>query len=275
MKSVYFTRTAANLQFHEGQYYNLTENRQSYFSSARTHFAQLNETPGPISGMPCENKRRDRESIHDIPSMKHPLFTKSPLTFPTLMSYNIFRHICRKEDSMNKRGQETRTRIKTCACSLFAEKGFKQVTMKDICEASGLSRGGLYNHYESTHQIFREILKDMQNNQARVFDQKIRQNQPATSILDDILEVYREKMLDGRSSLSLAFYEFFSVHPACGKENSLLEQYLLSVNTWKNLIQYGIDRQEFREVNTDAIIDLLLFSYQGVRMYSKLMPVDK
>ena len=54
---------------------------------------------------------------------------------------------------MNKRGQETRKHIKKCACSLFAEKGFKQVTMKDICEVTKLSRGGLYCHYESTRQI--------------------------------------------------------------------------------------------------------------------------
>ena len=47
---------------------------------------------------------------------------------------------------MNKRGQETRKHIKKCACSLFAEKGFKQVTMKDICDAAKLSRGGLYCH---------------------------------------------------------------------------------------------------------------------------------
>lgn len=39
----------------------------------------------------------------------------------------------------NKRGEETRQLIKKSACSLFAGKGFKQVTMKDICEAANLS----------------------------------------------------------------------------------------------------------------------------------------
>lgn len=62
---------------------------------------------------------------------------------------------------MNKRGAETRKHIQTCACSLFAEKGFKQVTMKDICEAAQISRGGLYCHYGSTRQIFQEIVDGM------------------------------------------------------------------------------------------------------------------
>ena len=59
------------------------------------------------------------------------------------------------------------------------------------------------------------------------------------------------------------------------KKNKLYEQYLVSANTWKKLMQYGIDRQEFKEVDIAAVFDLIVFSYQGVRMYSKLMPIDK
>lgn len=36
-----------------------------------------------------------------------------------------------------------------------------------------------------------------------------------------------------------------------------------------------MDRHEFNEVDCSAIFDLIVFSYQGVRMYSKLMPIDK
>ena len=176
---------------------------------------------------------------------------------------------------MNKRGKKTREHIKKCACSLFAEKGFKQVTMKDICEAAGLSRGGLYCHYESTRQIFQEIIDDMTSKQDEEFDIKIKENLPAVTILDDILDKYKNEMLDSRASLSIAIYEYFSIHDIASQNNTLYEQYLLSANTWKKLIQYGIERQEFNEVDISAVFDLIVFSYQGVRMYSKLMPIDK
>lgn len=176
---------------------------------------------------------------------------------------------------MNKRGQETREHIKKCACSLFAEKGFKDVTMKDVCEAAGLSRGGLYCHYESTRQIFREIMEDMMSRQENVIDLKIRQNQSAVTILDDILGKYENEMIDSQSSLSVAIYEYFSIHEIACQKNALYEQYLISSNTWKKLMQYGIDRQEFHEVDIAAVFNLIVFSYQGVRMYSKLMPVGK
>ncbi len=176
---------------------------------------------------------------------------------------------------MNKRGQETRELIKKCACSLFAEKGFKQVTMKDICEAANLSRGGLYCHYKSTRQIFQGIIDDMTSKQDDEFDLKIKENQSAVTILDDILGKYENEMIDSQSSLSIAIYEYFSIHDIASQNNILYEQYLLSANTWKKLMQYGIERQEFNEADISAVFDLIVFSYQGVRMYSKLMPVDR
>lgn len=180
-----------------------------------------------------------------------------------------------KELNMNKRGQETRKHIKECAYSLFAQKGFKQVTMKDICEAANISRGGLYCHYESTCQIFQEMINDMMSRQDHEFDRKINQNQSAITILDEILEVYQKEMLDSQSSLSIAIYEYFSIHDIASQNNTLYEQYLISANTWKKLIKYGIDRGEFQDVDIDAVYDLIVFSYQGVRMYSKLMPMDE
>ena len=176
---------------------------------------------------------------------------------------------------MNKRGQETRKHIKKCACYLFAEKGFKQVTMKDICEAAQLSRGGLYCHYKSTRQIFQEIIDDMTDRQDNEIDLKIKQNQSAVTILDEILYKYENEMIDSQSSLSVAIYEYFSDHDIACQKNTLYEKYLISANTWKKLMQYGIDRQEFCDVDIAAVFDLIVFSYQGVRMYSKLMPVDK
>ena len=39
------------------------------------------------------------------------------------------------------KGERTRERILENAADLFAEKGYTAVTMKDVCEATGLSRG--------------------------------------------------------------------------------------------------------------------------------------
>ena len=176
---------------------------------------------------------------------------------------------------INKRGEETRKLIKKCAYDLFASKGFKQVTMKDICEAASLSRGGLYCHYESTQEIFKEIINDFMSRQEDTFSEKIGQNIPAKEILNEVLEKYKAEMLDGQASLSLAIYEYFSIADASETENELYTQYLASFHAWKNLLDYGIQTGEFNPVDIRPVFDLIIFSYQGVRMYSKLMPINE
>jgi len=47
------------------------------------------------------------------------------------------------------------------------------------------------------------------------------------------------------------------------------------LNVWKELIEYGIKKDEFNNVDFLSVFNLIIFSYQGVRMYSKLMPIDE
>ena len=146
--------------------------------------------------------------------------------------------------------------------------------MKDICEVTELSRGGLYLHYSSTRQIFSDIIDDLMNAQGDEFSEKIEQGLSAKEILLQVLERYKNEMLDTQGSLSVAIYEFFSADTS-KQDNALFQQYQKSYLMWKRLLEYGIIRKEFNVVDIDAIFDLIVFSYQGVRMYSTLMTIDE
>ena len=60
---------------------------------------------------------------------------------------------------MSEKSAQKRSLILENAKNVFVERGFKSVTMKDIIEASGISRGGLYLYFSSTKEIFLEVLK--------------------------------------------------------------------------------------------------------------------
>lgn len=175
---------------------------------------------------------------------------------------------------MSLRGDKTKQEIRDAAYRLFAEKGFKEVTMKDICERTGLSRGGLYRHYESTGQIFQEIIDTFSAKQKDEVFMKIEQKVPAVEILEGLLSKYEKEMNDCENSLSLAICEYYS-NPAIPKEdNSVKRQYEISKSTWNALIDYGMGTKEFRRVNPESVFHVLVFAYQGVRMYSRLMDLD-
>ena len=196
----------------------------------------------------------------------------------THVSYNYKSDISVANDTgevMGKKSEETKRRIREGACALFAKKGFKNVTMKDICEETGLSRGGLYRYYESTYQIFSDIADELMSAQDHELWDQMEREVPAPRILDRILERYRQEMLDSGASLSVAIYEFHSEHAQDGGENMLQQQYRASAEMWEAFIDYGIRRGEFREVNGKEVADILIFAYQGVRMYSTILPLEE
>mgnify|MGYP001024612143 FL=1 len=176
---------------------------------------------------------------------------------------------------MSLRGDKTKQEIRDKAYQLFAEKGFKEVTMKDICERTGLSRGGLYRHYESTEQIFLEIVNAFSDQQKNDVCEKIEKRVPAAVILEELLTKYEKEMGDRESSFSLAICEYYS-NPAVSKEdNSVKRQYEISKSAWLELIHYGIGTKEFNCADPEAVFHMLVFAYQGVRMYSRLIEMDR
>lgn len=174
---------------------------------------------------------------------------------------------------MGRKGGMTKVAIRKAALKLFVQKGFKDVTMKDICEATELSRGGLYMHYGNTKQIFADVINEIMSSLENEVSIKLDNGLSATFILDELLERYQSEMLDRNGSLGLAFYEYYSSIPL-SDDNAMLKQYYISKDMLCNLIEYGINKGEFKQVNVGAVVDLLLFSYQGVRLLSSIMPLD-
>jgi TetR/AcrR family transcriptional regulator, transcriptional repressor for nem operon len=54
---------------------------------------------------------------------------------------------------MMKKGERTRRRILECSAPVFNTKGFFGASMHDLVLASGLEKGGIYNHFRSKEQL--------------------------------------------------------------------------------------------------------------------------
>lgn len=55
---------------------------------------------------------------------------------------------------MTTKGNATRTLILQAAYRLFLEKGYSATSMRDIVAASGITMGGIYNHFTGKEQLF-------------------------------------------------------------------------------------------------------------------------
>ena len=54
------------------------------------------------------------------------------------------------------KGEETKQRIIAAAATLFNKQGYAGCVLKDIMEATGLEKGGIYRHFESKEEIAAE-----------------------------------------------------------------------------------------------------------------------
>ncbi|WP_287041299.1 TetR/AcrR family transcriptional regulator [Mycobacterium sp.] len=58
-----------------------------------------------------------------------------------------------KATRVTKRRAETRGRLIDAAIDVFAEKGYGQVTIRDVCTAAGYTRGAFYSQFESLEEL--------------------------------------------------------------------------------------------------------------------------
>ena len=198
------------------------------------------------------------------------LSVRAILTNSTQVS-KINRQVCRKNRRliMATKRERTRESIIKESYTLFAGKGFKQVTMKDVCEITGMSRGGLYSHFSGTDKLFEAVLEKITEKSVMDFQTEIKEGTSSVKILEKALDNMEEEMKHPEDSLSMALYEY-----AEAVNTDVMERLGRNAKEkWRMLIRYGIKRGEFQEVNIDEIVNMILYSYQGVRMWSKIIPM--
>ena len=144
---------------------------------------------------------------------------------------------------MGEKSVQKRQFILETARKVFMEKGFKQVTMKDIVDACEISRGGLYLYFESTKEIFLEVLRMESQETDDTF--AISENASSADILALFLKEQKKELLRKKNNLSIAVYEFFFDNKVAKKDNIIRNQFEEAVGVIEKLIAAGVETGEF------------------------------
>ena len=146
---------------------------------------------------------------------------------------------------MGEKSTQKRQFILETAKKIFMEKGYKSVTMKDVVEACGISRGGLYLYFGSTKDIFMEILRLESQEADDLFSSNIAEDAAPSDILALLLKEKKKEILRKKNSLTVAIYEYFFENKVAKKENMLRMQFDGAVAVMEKLITDGVERGEF------------------------------
>lgn len=167
---------------------------------------------------------------------------------------------------MGEKSVQKKKYILETARKVFVEKGYKNVTMKDIVEACEISRGGLYLYFDSTEQILLEVLQMEADETDDVFTQNITQDDTAADILTLFLKEQKKELLQKKNSLTVAVYEYFFAHKSTDKNNMLRKQFDAGVKVLEKLIEAGIASGEFYCEDPKGAASNIMYVLEGMKI---------
>lgn len=167
---------------------------------------------------------------------------------------------------MGEKSLQKKRFILETARKVFMEKGYKQVTMKDIVEACEISRGGLYLYFSSTAEIFLEVLRMESEEADDVFSVSITEDATVADVLTLFLKEQKKELLRVKNNLTVATYEYYFTGEVPKKGNILKKQFDSAVKIMEKLIEAGVENGEFYSEDHKATARNIMFVLEGLKI---------
>ena len=171
------------------------------------------------------------------------------------------------------KAQETKERIVHQAAELFNTRGYAGSSISDIMQATGLKKGGIYNHFASKDELA-----------LAAFDYGV-------SLLSErVWSVVKTKRsaIDRLNALVSSYLTYIDDPPIVGgcpilntaietddTDSPLRDRALAAINSWRGLIvriiEKGIKKGEISvTVEPDTVATIIICNIEGAMMMSKL-----
>ena len=177
---------------------------------------------------------------------------------------------------MGEKSAKKKQYILDKARGVFSEKGFKNVTMKDIVDACELSRGGLYLYFSNTDELFLEVLSnEAREDDDEAIDAALSGDASAGDMLALFLKEQKKEILRKKNNLTVATYEYYSVNKQSAKNNPLKMQFDTAVRIVEKLIENGVENGEFVCENPIGCARNLMYVVEGLKITSKTIGISE
>ncbi|WP_245602235.1 TetR family transcriptional regulator [Peribacillus kribbensis] len=176
------------------------------------------------------------------------------------------------EEYKEKRKEE----ILETAREIFIKQGFEKTTMTDIVEATGLSRGGVYQYFSSTDEMFRHITDRNDQESKKWFLSLIENSSTAWEAVEKLLqETEQDRLSDGIGFGVVQFEYFLNSLRVEERASYLMKRFQFLREYFSKLIQNGVETGEFKPLQPiDAIILFIMNVSDGLLLY-RLMSFNR
>lgn len=175
---------------------------------------------------------------------------------------------------MGEKSLQKKQYILETARKVFVEKGYKNVTMKDIVEACDISRGGLYLYFGSTEELLLAVLQKDAEEIDDVFSESIAGEDSAADILTLFLKEQKKELLRKKNNLTMAVYEYAFENKE-KKDQMMRKQFDAGVKVLEKLIESGIASGEFYCENPKGAANNIMYVLEGMKINSQTMGITE
>ena len=139
-----------------------------------------------------------------------------------------------------------RDELLAIAAELFAEKGFKNTTVRDIADAAGILSGSLYHHFDSKESMVDEILRTFQDDLFGQYDAILASPADPLTKLEQAVLVSFDAIDKHRAEV--AIFQNDAAHLLTFDRFAYLgDRNQQSREVWLTLLQNGIDAGVLRD----------------------------
>lgn len=163
------------------------------------------------------------------------------------------------------------------ASGLFLQKNFKEVTMKEIVEKTGLSKGAFYHYFESKEQLFFNVLEYFFDSVSRNYENYSKDSlyQFYNDYINDTVSITRKylaKFKNELSEISLTMnyfsliFDALKLYPAF--RGKVTNEFNEEIDYWTKAIERARKSGEIKTLMTDKeVAEIFMYLSDGVGMH--------
>jgi TetR/AcrR family transcriptional regulator, cholesterol catabolism regulator len=140
---------------------------------------------------------------------------------------------------------ERRARMVLLAGELFAQKGYRATTVREIADAAGILSGSLYHHFDSKESIGDEILSGFMNEIIADYRAAVASGGGPRAVLEQIVRSTSGTLSRHGAALAMLQndWSYFAVQPRFGYLRKALHEI---ERIWVGQLEQGIEAGVFR-----------------------------
>ena len=179
---------------------------------------------------------------------------------------------------------ESKEHIILIASRLFLQKSYKEVTMKELVEKSGLSKGAFYHYFESKENLFLEVLEYFFHEVSRNYEDYSKESlyQFYNDYINETVSLtkkYLKNFNNEVSEISITLNYFSLIFDALKLfpefRKNVIDDFNKEINYWIKAIERARSTGEIKSnMNDKEIAEMFMYISDGVGMHMIMRGAD-